>query len=274
MEIPSPELYYQLLPAHYVTIHGQRGVKIRGLWYDGPALEPYRHEPSGRGGRNKGRWVIRRDPRDARTVFFQDPHAHTWHTLRWTGLPPEGEVPSFSDARVRDLLSAARQAGLKPRTDAELLPLLLELIGAHIPVSAWPSMSKATRTEHAREVTQADAAANDRASTRPVRAVDADGSPRPRRTRAPKPTTADTPTNTPTNTPTVTPTAGWTERARAGQHAVDADRRRRREQAAASTGPLSPPPRLGEEFRRGSLFLLTDDADDIAAADDHPESAP
>lgn len=28
MEIPAPELYYQLLPAHYVAIHGQRGVKI------------------------------------------------------------------------------------------------------------------------------------------------------------------------------------------------------------------------------------------------------
>lgn len=167
MEIPAPELYYRLLPAHYVTIHGERGVKIRGLWYDGPALDPYRHQPSsGRGGRHKGRWVIRRDPRDARTVFFQDPDTHAWHTLRWTGLPPEGEVPSFSDARVRDLLSAARQAGLTPRTDAELLPLLLELIGAHIPVSAWPSMPKATRTEHAREAAQANAAAADRASAR------------------------------------------------------------------------------------------------------------
>ena len=121
--------------------------------------------------------MVRRDPRDARTVFFQDPGTHAWHTLRWTGLPPEGEVPAFSDARVRDLLAAARQAGLKPRTDAELLPLLLELIGAHIPVAAWPSLPKATRTEHAREVTQATAAAADRASVRPVHAVDDAGTP-------------------------------------------------------------------------------------------------
>lgn len=261
MEIPSPELYYRLLPAHYVAIHGERGVKIRGLWYDGPALNPYRHEASARGGRHKGRWMIRRDPRDARMVFFQDPDTHAWHTLRWTGLPTEGEVPSFSDARVRDLLAAARQAGLKPRTDAELLPLLLELIGAHIPVSAWPSMPKPARTEHAREVTQADAAAADRASARPVQPVsnvDDTGTPHPRPARALKPTRRDT-------------TPGWTERARAGQQAVDSDRRRRREQAVAAQ-PVSPPPRLGEAFRRRSLFLLADNDSDEPSAE-HPESA-
>ena len=68
-------------------------------------------------------------------------------------------MPSFSDARVRDLLRAARQAGLKPRSDAELLPLLLRLIGAHIPVEKWPTrMTRTQRTEHAREETQAQAA--------------------------------------------------------------------------------------------------------------------
>jgi hypothetical protein len=84
-------------------------------------------------------------------VFFQDPKIHDWHPLRWTGLPPEGEVPAFSDARVRDVLAAARQAGLRPRTDAELLPVLLDLIGAHIPVEAWPTrMGRTDRTAHAR----------------------------------------------------------------------------------------------------------------------------
>ncbi|MGH3614770.1 MAG: Mu transposase C-terminal domain-containing protein [Pseudonocardia sp.] len=259
MEIPASELYYQLLPAHYVTIHRQRGVKIRGLWYNGPALDPYRHEPSsGRGGRHKGRWVIRRDPRDARMVFFQDPGTHAWHTLRWTGLPPEGEVPSFNDARVRDLLSTARQAGLKPRTDAELLPLLLELIGAHIPVTAWPTMAKAARTEHAREAAQAGAAAADRATARPVHAVDDAGTPRPRPARARKPAQGNTEQR-------------WATRARTSQQAVDADRRRRREEAVAA-GPVSPPPRLGETFRRGSLFLLADTESSESSAQ-HPESA-
>ncbi|MGH3757693.1 hypothetical protein [Actinophytocola sp.] len=122
MEIPDPQLYYQLLPAHHVAIHLDRGVKIRGLWYDGPALHPYRNTPSTRSGRHKGRWVIRRDPRDVRTVYFQDPNTHAWHTLRWRGLPPEDDVPAFSDSRARELLATARTAGLKPRTDAELLP--------------------------------------------------------------------------------------------------------------------------------------------------------
>ncbi|MBF4996824.1 hypothetical protein IRT45_06600 [Nocardia sp. BSTN01] len=41
MAIPSPDLYYQLLPVHHVGIDPKRGVKIRGLHYDGAALDPY-----------------------------------------------------------------------------------------------------------------------------------------------------------------------------------------------------------------------------------------
>ena len=109
LQIPAPELYYQLLPVHLVKIHGRRGVKIRGLWYDGPALDPYRSGPSAQGGAARGKWKIRREPRDRRRVFC-DPLTRDWHTLRWTGLPPEGEVPSFSDIRADDLLRAARAA--------------------------------------------------------------------------------------------------------------------------------------------------------------------
>jgi hypothetical protein len=31
LQVPDPQLYYQLLPAHHVAIHGRRGLKIRGL---------------------------------------------------------------------------------------------------------------------------------------------------------------------------------------------------------------------------------------------------
>jgi hypothetical protein len=137
LEIPRPELYYELLPAHHVKIHGKRGVKIRGLWYDGPALDGLRGTVSTRGGTHKRSWVIRSDRRDARTVFFQD-EEHRWHELRWTGLPVEGEVPSFNDARVTELLRGAKAQGLRPKSDAELLPLLLKLLGAHVPVNQWP----------------------------------------------------------------------------------------------------------------------------------------
>ena len=54
LQIPAPELYYELLPVHLVKIHGRRGVKIRGLWYDGPALDPYRSGPVAPGRRGQG----------------------------------------------------------------------------------------------------------------------------------------------------------------------------------------------------------------------------
>jgi len=234
MQIPAPELFYQLLPAHYVKIHDRRGVKIRGLWYDGPALDDYRKGPSTRGGQRKGQWVIRRDPRDRRFVFFQDPKTHEWHALRWTGLPPEGQVPSFGDARVTELLHAARQAGLTPKSDPELLPLLLELIGGSIPVASWPTqIPKAKRTEHAREVAQADAARADR-PTLPT--ADATGG------------VLDAPDHA-----NVTPLR-WPQRAHQTHDSIDAERRRRRE-AAVPVTPKPPPP-LGASFRERNVFLL------------------
>jgi hypothetical protein len=239
LEVPRPELFYELLPAHYVRIDPRRGVKIRGLWYDDEkVLADYRGTPSSRGGQHKGKWVIRRDPRDRRAVFFQDPFTHAWHSLRWTGLPEAGQVPAFGDARVSDVMKTMRDCGLKPRTDAEMLPVLLELIGSSVPVSQWPArMSRAQRIGHAREVAQADAAAADRphgqegmdpAQPRPAGSV-------------------------------VTPLR-WPERSRSAGEAVDAERRRRRE-AAVPVAP-KPPPRLGASFRDHNVFVLPDDEED------------
>jgi len=233
LQVPSPELYYELLPANHVKIHGRRGVKVGGLWYDGPALDPHRDGPSARGGVHKGKWVVRRDPRDRRFAYFQDPLTHAWHTLRWVGLPPEGEVPSFGDARARQLLRSAREAGLAPKSDAELLPLLLELVGGHIPVQDWPTqLPKADRSGHAREAAQAAASAADRPVGDPAQ-----------------------------------PPAGGAEvvplhphRAQQAADAVDGERRRRREQAMAGRA-VTPPPRLGAEQRRRSLLALPDDED-------------
>jgi hypothetical protein len=174
MQIPSPDLFYELLPAHYISRITRRGVKIRGLWYDGPVLDGYRGTVSSRGGRHQGEWVIRRDPRDRRSVFFQDPVTHAWHELPWTGLPPGGQAPAFGDARARDLLRKAVACGLRPKSDSELLPVLLELIGARIPVSRWPTqMAKAERTGHAREAARAQAARADRPSPDPADEADA-----------------------------------------------------------------------------------------------------
>jgi transposase InsO family protein len=239
MEIPSPELFYELLPAHYASIDERRGVKIRGLWYDDPeALRDYRGTQSARGGRHKGKWVIRRDPRDRRAVYFQDPATHAWHALPWTGLPPDGHAPAFGDARVRDLLKEARSCGLKPKTDAELLRVLLDLIGARFPVSKWPAqLTRTQRAGHAREVAQSDAAAADRPQ-------DPD-SEEPGRPRPAAP--ADS---------VVTPLR-WPARSRSAGEALDAERRRRREEAVPVTP--KPPPHLGASFRERNVFLLPED---------------
>jgi hypothetical protein len=237
LQIPAPELYYELLPAHHVAIHGKRGVKIRGLWYDGPALDPYWTGPSTRGGQHKGEWVVRSDPRDRRSSYFQDPLTHEWHTLRWTGLPPDGQIPAFSEARVRELGRAAKAAGLKPQSDTELLPLLLELIGGQIPVEAWPTqMPKKKRKDHAREVLQGQAAAADRPAGNDAATGEA-------------------------HIDKVVPfrqAEGWRDRAHDVASAVDDERRRRN----ASLEHPSPARHMSSGTRRRSIFALPDEDDD------------
>ncbi|MFF1511261.1 transposase [Streptomyces sp. NPDC058326] len=248
LRIPSPELYYQLLPSHHVMIHGKRGVKIKNLWYDGEALDPYRGELSRRGGRTKNRYVIHRDPRDPCFVFFQDPLTHDWHTLRWVGLPEDGQFPAFSDARVREAMRELRKRGLAPKSDKELLPVLLEVIGGKIPVDQWlTQLTKKQRTEHAREVTQAAAAAADRpadaTAAQPVSAASA-------------PTTVPA-ARTGSDDGKVVPLR-WRERAEQSQDAVTNERRRRRE-AAVPERPIPPPQDLSERLRATSLLALPDD---------------
>ncbi|WP_327740581.1 transposase (plasmid) [Streptomyces nojiriensis] len=239
MDIPSPELFYELLPAHYVRIDKRRGVKIRGLWYDDvDALGDYRGELSMRGGKHKGKWVIRRDPRDRRQVFFQDPVTHDWHPLPWTGMPQAGQMPAFGDARASDLIKKADAAGLKPKSDAELLPVLLELIGSLVPVSKWPTqMKKAQRMEHARETHQAQAAQADRPPAPAAPAAKPASAPAGQEERAAK-------------------VLSWPGRARQVQDAVAGERRRRRE--AVRPAP-APPPELGHSFRTRNVFVLPED---------------
>ncbi|MCX5053066.1 MULTISPECIES: transposase [unclassified Streptomyces] len=248
LQIPPAELYYQLLPTHRVMIHGRRGVKIKNLWYDGQALDEWRFRPSGRGGASKNKYVFHRDPRDPCFVFFQDPLTHEWHQLRWVGLPDEGRMPAFSDARVRQVMRELRNQGLKPKSDKDLLPLLLDLIGSNVPVDQWPTrLTKAQRTEHAREEAQAAAAASDR--------------PKP----SPAPACADE------VAPFVPRQGGevdnvvalrWRERAEQGQAAIDGERRRRREAVPEKPTASST---LGHRLRGLSLMDLLDDEDESAA---------
>jgi hypothetical protein len=147
-------------------------------------------------------------------------------------------VPSFSDIRADDLLRAARAAGLAPRSDAELLPLLLDLVGGLIPVDAWPTqMSRQQRTAHARESAQADQAAADRPA--PAAPAAAQG-------RQDGDIGADA---------TVVPMR-WRDQARDAAIAVDAERQRRRELSASSPEPA---PLMRDALRHGSMLRLPDE---------------
>ena len=130
LQIPKAELFYQLLPTVTVSTIGPLGAKIGRLHYNDPVLARFRDQDSTRGGAAKRRWVFKQDRRDLRAVFFQDPDTHDWHRIAWTGLPADGEVPAFGDARVDQLMQEVAERGLAPRSDKELLPVLLE---------CWPS---------------------------------------------------------------------------------------------------------------------------------------
>lgn len=231
LQVPRPELYYELLPVHHVKVHAGRGVKIGGLWYGraDPALEPHGGKPSGRGGKNQDLWVVRSDRRDRRQVFFQDPEDPAqWHALRWNGLPPEDTIPAFSDKTAEELLRQARAAGLSPKSDDDLLPVLLELLGGVAPVTRWPSqMGKKEKKDRARQTAQGDQAARDRNGPEPAGPGGGAG--------------------------TVVPLR-WPEQASAARDAVDAERRRRREQAVPRRP--APPGTLGDKLRSTSLLAL------------------
>lgn len=231
LQIPSPELFYQHLPQHPVAIHPKRGVKISGLWYHDGFLEQERfHRPSPRGGAQKARrgaWIVHHDPRDRRYVFFQDDLTHRWIPLRWTGMTADDEVPVFGSSRVEELLQQAARAGLKPKTDRELMPLLLKILGSEIPVDNWATqMTRKQRAAHARESAAGLAALYDRpaavaASVAAFESGDAQVIPL---------------------------------RARQVGAAVSAERARRR-QAAVPVRPEAPP-RLGASVRGGELSVL------------------
>ncbi|KIE23175.1 hypothetical protein LK08_31355 [Streptomyces sp. MUSC 125] len=231
MQIPEPELYYQVLRKHHVMIHPRRGVKILGLWYFNDVLDEDRFRGrSSRGGKHKGKWVVHSDQRDRRQVFFQDPDdPGRWHELRWIGLPPEGEVPAFSDKTAAELLDVVRQRKLAPRSDAELLPLLVELLSATTPVAQWPTQIAEAKAEAAR------ARKRDRtARAREAERGQTSRADRERGRRAAEPAASPEPVSI--------------------HRAVDASRRQRRE-AADLRKPVAPP-RLDDALRRRGMFLL------------------
>ena len=83
---PSPDLYYELLPIKWHTIQ-KDGVNVETLKYDDDCLNAYRNRTSSYGGKHRGKWPIRYDPRRLSSVYFQDPADGAWHELPWKHEP-------------------------------------------------------------------------------------------------------------------------------------------------------------------------------------------
>lgn len=134
--------YYALLPTRHVKVHS-RGVHIRDLYYDGPALNGVRNEPSPYGGRHKGKWTVRFDPRDLRRVFFLDADG-VYQPLTWVGA--SRHTPCFNDRHAAALTSLRRKRGIAPHDQDALAEILLsEVLAVQEPVANWSTLSPETR---------------------------------------------------------------------------------------------------------------------------------
>ena len=238
MQIPDPELYYRLLESVAVKVT-ERGVLVHGLWYRDDVLKDFL-VPSTRGGSRRGKWIVKWDPRDRREVFFQHPDTLEWHHLRWTGLGPEGEFPSFSDATAKSILKIARDRRVRPKTDKELLPLFEEFYERVTAELGDGRRGTSVRKAAAREAQQGAAADRDRPAA-PVAlasAVETDA--------AVDVTTDPTASTHDGDGGTVVPF----QAARQTQQAVDNDRQKRREQAPAT--PVRIPLSLRDARRRAN----------------------
>jgi len=101
LRIPrDPSLVLEFLQVCWRTIQ-HYGVEVHGRRYDGAVLEGYRNTVSPYGGRSGGKWPLRVNPDDVRSVFFQDPADNSWHALEWeharlVGVPFSAEAASYA----------------------------------------------------------------------------------------------------------------------------------------------------------------------------------
>jgi transposase InsO family protein len=108
LRIPaSPELAYDFLATEWRTIQ-HYGVEVGGLRYNGAALDGYRNAESPYGGLHPGKWPVRVNPDDVRSIYFHDPDGGSWHRLEWEHAPGLGTPFSAEAARYARRL-AARQ---------------------------------------------------------------------------------------------------------------------------------------------------------------------
>jgi len=95
--LPDPNLYFELLPTEWRKIQ-HYGVDLRGLRYNGEALDEWRNVPSPYPNIRDGTWPIRYDPRDLSEVYFHDPSLNEWHAIPRHGASASNRP--FNDATL------------------------------------------------------------------------------------------------------------------------------------------------------------------------------
>jgi transposase InsO family protein len=122
LRIPaSPELAYDFLATEWRTIQ-HYGVEVGGLRYNGAALDGYRNAESPYGGLHPGKWPVRVNPDDVRSIYFHDPDGGSWHRLEWEHAPGLGTPFSAEAARYARRLAACQDRW--PDSEAALAGLL------------------------------------------------------------------------------------------------------------------------------------------------------
>ncbi|MGB8383148.1 MAG: hypothetical protein WCG47_18200 [Dermatophilaceae bacterium] len=110
----SRDLAYQFLQVPWRTIQ-HYGVEVKGLRYDGPALNLHRNTRSAHGGVHAGKWPIFIDTHDVPQVYFQDPSTKQWHPLAWE------HAPALQQPFSQEAVNYAEQIAL--RTNSHVDPL-------------------------------------------------------------------------------------------------------------------------------------------------------
>lgn len=146
---PDANLYYELLPTEFRNIH-HYGVELRGLRYDGDAIDTYRGQQSPYGGTYGGKWPFRYDPRDRSKIFFCDPATGDWHELHWIG---SSEMPRPFDeqtlAFAKSLLRRRNGSSHNEEETAAALNALLDRLERQ-----QPQRTRGERKMFARELVQ------------------------------------------------------------------------------------------------------------------------
>lgn len=194
---PIPDdLYYELLPIHWVTVH-RYGINLEYRVHDDPILREYGAEPSiyhppftshGRreggnlGQRKKGNLIpVHVDQRDLLHAYFFAWKHHAWYALRWVKAPDELEP--FTETHYRQVRAMMRRHGHDHTDQEQIAQALIALQNEMDAPENWLSItprqrSKMSERTRAAKRDQAAAAAlgNSRESS-PARgqADDADG---------------------------------------------------------------------------------------------------